>query len=91
MEKKPHYFEVVMNSVSEGVLNQEVILVREYAKTGAELTAKQMQFTRSATVPIVEACVKAFDEMSMPYQELGMAEMIAAVESLGKPGNPNKP
>jgi hypothetical protein len=74
--EKPHYFELVMNSYSEGVLNQEVVVVREYAPTGAQLTAKQMAFTKSAYPAISEAVIKAMDELSLPYQELGMQEML---------------
>jgi hypothetical protein len=91
---KPHYFELVMNSYSAGVLNQEVVLVREYAPTGAQLCAKQMAFTKLATVPIAEAVVKAMDEMSLPFQELGfqqMAEFFEEVEDGRPPLNPGKP
>jgi hypothetical protein len=76
---KPHHFEIVMNSYSDGVLNQEVI-VREYAKTGAQLTAKQMAMTKD----VIPAIVASFDTLSKPYQELGAAEMIAEVGT-GKP------
>jgi hypothetical protein len=89
---KPHYFELVMNSYSAGVLNQEVVIVREYAPTGAQLTAKQMAFTKSAYPAISEAVIKAMDEMSLPYQELGMQEMLDWFENLedGRPGKPPK-
>lgn len=83
-EDKPHYFELVMNSYSEGVLNQEVVIVREYAKTGAQLTAKQMAFSREASVPITKAVVDAMDKMSMPYQEIGIQEMADALGSFGQ-------
>ena len=82
-ETKPHYFELVMNSYSEGVLNQEVVLVREYAVNGAQLTAKQMAFTRDATVPIAKAVVDAMDKMSMPYQQIGLQEMADAIGEFG--------
>lgn len=83
-DAKPHYFELVMNSYSNGVLNQEVVIVREYAHSGAELTAKQMAFTRATTVPIAQAVVDAMDEMSKPYQEIGMQEMVDAISAFGK-------
>jgi hypothetical protein len=82
-EAKPHYFELVMNSYSEGVLNQEVVIVREYAVNGAQLTAKQMAFTREATIPIAQAVVDAMDKMSMPYQKIGLQQMIDAVAEFG--------
>ena len=72
---KPHHFEIVMNSYSEGVLNQEVI-VREYATTGAELTLKQMAMTKDVIPKIVES----FDNMSMPFQEQGLVEAAATYE-----------
>lgn len=72
---KNHYFEVVMNSYSDGVLNQEVV-VREYAETGAELTAKQIAFTKD----VIPAIVAAFDSMSAPLQEQGFKEMVEAVK-----------
>ena len=84
--KKPHYFDVVMSSTSEledgdvegfpaGVyLNQEVI-VREYAFTPSELTAKQMPFTKIA----VPAMLDAFDVLSKPLQEQGAIEMAEAL------------
>lgn len=53
-DTKPHYFEVVMNSFSEGVLNQEVI-VREYANTPEELVSKQMRYTNMALPTLVGA------------------------------------
>jgi hypothetical protein len=81
---KPHYFEVVMNSYSAGILNQECILVREYAATGAQLTAKQMAFTKSAAVPITQAVVDAMDKMSAPVQEVGMQQMVDAFEEFVK-------
>jgi hypothetical protein len=81
---KPHYFEVVMNSYSAGILNQECILVREYAATGAQLTAKQMAFTKSAAVPITQAIVDAMDEQSKPIQDIGMQQMIDAFEAFTK-------
>jgi hypothetical protein len=74
--EKPHYFELVMNSYSEGVLNQEVAFVREYAATGPQLTAKQMAFTKIVAAPIVATVVDAMDQMSLPFQELGMKEML---------------
>lgn len=85
-DKKPHYFEVCMNSYSNGVLNQEVVLVREYASTPGELTLKQMTFTKDAAAPIVEAVVKAMDNQSMPYQEEGMKEMAEAFGKANAPG-----
>ena len=69
VKKKPHHFEIVMNSYSDGALNQEVI-VREYANTPGELTLKQMAMTKDVIPKIVES----FDKMSMPWQEQGMAE-----------------
>ena len=83
---KPHYFELVMNSYSEGELNQEVVLVREYADTPSELTAKQMGFSKEAAVTIVQAVVDAMDKLSMPLQEEGMKEMLAAFEEMKKGG-----
>ena len=76
---KPHYFEVVMNSYSDGALNQEVV-VREYAATGAELTAKQMAFSKA----VMPAIMGAFDEMSKPMQEQGLEEIAEAFEGKGK-------
>jgi len=81
---KPHYFELVMNSYSDGALNQEVVIVREYANTPGELCLKQMTFTKAATVKIAQTVVDAMDEMSKPIQELGAAELIAAMEEFGK-------
>ena len=79
---KPHYFELVMNSYSNGELNQEVVVVREYANDPAELVAKQMAFTRAATVKIAQAVVDAMDEMSMPYQKMGEAEFAAILAAM---------
>ena len=81
---KAHYFELVMNSYSNGELNQEVVVVREYANDPAELVAKQMAFTKAATVKIAQAVVDAMDEMSMPLQEAGMAQMLKEFEEWGK-------
>ena len=80
---KPHYFDLVMRSVSEGVVNQEVVLVREYANTPGELTVKQMTFTKDAGVPLVQVVVDAMDKQSAPIQELGQQEMLAAFEAWG--------
>ena len=91
---KPHYFELVMNSYSGGIMNQEIVIVREYAPTGAQLTAKQMAFTRSAFPAIAQAVVDAMDEMSMPFQELGLEQMLEyfeTVEGGRKPGEGDKP
>ena len=93
MEKKPHYFELSLRSVSNGVLNQECPVVREYAETPGELTLKQMMFTKFAAVKIAQVVVDAMDEMSMPFQEIGMAELVAQMEEMGidKPkSNPKK-
>ena len=90
MADKPHFFELVMNSYSEGKLNQEVVLVREYATTPGELCLKQMSFTKSAAPAILDAVVKACDELSMPYQEQGMEEAMAAFSSPKKPGRSKK-
>lgn len=81
---KPHYFDLVMRSVSEGVINQEVVLVREFANTPGELTVKQMGFSKDAGVPIVQAVIAAMDKQSAPIQELGQQELLAAFESWGK-------
>ena len=67
---KPHYFEVVMNSYSDGVLNQEVV-IREYAATPGELTLKQMTFTKD----VMPSIVASFDAMSAPLQAEGLKEM----------------
>ena len=83
-EQKDHYFEVAMRSYSNGVLNQEVIIVREFAKTGAELTLKQMGYTKSAAVKIVQASIDAMDDLSGEYQKVGAAEIIAAMQGDGK-------
>ena len=91
---KPHYFELVMNSYSGGVMNQEVVIVREYAPTGAQLCAKQMEFTRTAFPAIAQAVVDAMDKMSMPFQELGteqMLEYFEEVEGGRKPPGKGKP
>jgi len=82
--KKPHYFELAMNSYSDGELNQEVVLVREYAETPSELTAKQMGFSKVAAVKIVQAVVDAMDQLSMPLQEEGLKEMMEAFEEMKK-------
>ena len=58
--------------------------MREYANDPAELVAKQMAFTRAATVKIAQAVVDAMDEMSMPLQEAGMAQMLKDFEEWGK-------
>ena len=85
-EVKSHYFEVVMNSYSGNgsVLNQEVVLVREYAETGAILTAKQMAFSKEAVVPMAKAVVDAMDKMSAPLQEEGYRQIQEAFEKFGK-------
>jgi hypothetical protein len=83
---KPHYFEIVMNSYSDGVLNQEVV-VREYANTGAELTAKQMAFAKV----VMPSVLGAFDELSMPYQEQGLVEMADAFQGKSKGKAKGKP
>jgi hypothetical protein len=79
-DKKPHHFEVVMNSYSlvdgKQMLNQEVI-VREYADTPSQLTAKQMELTRV----VIPAIVGAFDGMSKILQDQGMVEMAEAFEA----------
>jgi hypothetical protein len=80
---KPHHFELVMNSYSNGLLNQEVVLVREYANTPAQLTAKQMQFTKFAAAKIVAVCIEAMDEMSMPLQTQGFEELMAMFAEFG--------
>lgn len=91
-EQKPHYFELVMNSYSEGVLNQEVVLVREYANTPGELVIKQMTFTKDAAPGIMEAVIKAMDNQSMPLQEQGLKELEESFEKLKQPpGQANKP
>jgi len=68
-DEKPHYFEITMNSYSDGVLNQ-VVHIREYASTGGELTLKQMAFTKD----VIPAIVDSFDKMSGPWQEQGLKE-----------------
>ena len=89
IKHKPHYFELSMRSVSTDengdlVLNQEVPLVREYANTPGELTVKQMQFTKSEHIlTIVESVIKIMDDMSMPFQEIGVAELAAQLQTLG--------
>jgi hypothetical protein len=85
-DKKPHYFELVMNSYSEGELNQEVVIVREYAVNSVQLTAKQMAFTKEATVPIVQAVINAMDKMSAPLQEEGLNQMMEAFEEFSGAG-----
>lgn len=88
MKTKPHYFELVMRSVSDDTLNQEVIILREYAHTPGELCLKQMQFTKDVTAPITEAVIKSMDAMSLPIQELGMAEMVTSMEEFGGASKP---
>jgi hypothetical protein len=83
-DKKPHYFELAMRSYSNGEMNQEVIILREFAKTPGELTAKQMAFTKFAAGNIVGVVIDAMDEMSKPIQDMGMAEMAAAMEEFGQ-------
>jgi len=91
VKHKDHYFELSMRSVSrneagELVLNQEVPLVREFANTSGELTVKQMMFTKSDQIPvIIAAVIKIMDEMSMPFQEIGAAELATQLEALTKP------
>lgn len=85
MAKKEHYFELVMNSYSGGELNQEVVLVREYANTPGELTYKQMEFSKKATMPIIQAVLDAMDQMSAPVQEIGQQELLEAFAAFGKP------
>jgi hypothetical protein len=87
--KKPHFFEVVLNSTSDipdevlaefpgGIyLNQELIL-REYAFTSPELTAKEMQFSKI----VIPAMLQAMDEMSKPLQDEGEAQMQAVFEMM---------
>jgi len=87
---KPHYFDLVMRSVSNNVVNQEVVLVREYATTPGELTVKQMSFTKDAAVPIVQAVVDAMDKQSAPIQEIGQQELMAAFEEWGGGGKKKK-
>jgi hypothetical protein len=78
---KPHYFDLVMRSVSGGVVNQEIVIVREFASTPGELTVKQMSFTKDAAVQIVQAVIDAMDKQSAPVQEVGQQELLAAFES----------
>ena len=82
IKHKPHYFELSLRSVSNGVLNQECPIVREYADTPGELTLKEMKFTKTASLKIAAVVVEAMDEMSMPYQEIGVAEMAAQMEEM---------
>ena len=82
--QKDHYFELAMRSYSNGVLNQEVILVREFARTPGELTLKHIGFSKSAAVPIVQAVVVAMDEMSGAYQKIGEAELLALLQGDGQ-------
>jgi len=81
---KPHYFELSLRSVSNGELNQECPIVREYANTSGELTMKQMMFTKVAATKIAQIVVDAMDEMSMPYQEIGITELAAQMEEMAK-------
>jgi len=87
---KPHYFELIMNSYSGNILNQEVVIVREYANTPGELTLKQMTFTKSATPKIIEAVIATMDEMSMPLQEQGLKELTEAFEEMSKDKSSSK-
>ena len=75
IQTKDHYFELVMNSYSNGKLNQEVVLVREYADTSGQLALKQMTFTKDAAVTIVQACIDAMENQSLPFQMKGLQEM----------------
>ena len=85
---KPHYFELSLRSVSNGELNQECPIVREYANTSGELTMKQMMFTKAAATKIAEVVVAAMNEMSMPYQEIGIAELAEQMAEMSRgPGN----
>ena len=77
---KPHYFDLVMRSVSDNVVNQEVVVVREYASTPAELVLKQMTFTKDAAVAICQVVVDAMDKQSLPIQEMGVQELAAALD-----------
>ena len=82
-KEKPHDFTVrmEMDSYSDGVLNQKVgVFVTEYARTGEELTVKQMAFTRDGVPPMIEGAIKAFDNMSQPFQQAGMAKMLQDFE-----------
>jgi hypothetical protein len=76
-EPKPHYFELVMNSYSNGVMNQEIVILREYAPTPGQLVLKQMDFTRDAAPEIIDTVIKWCDKASKPYQEQGLAEVLA--------------
>ena len=90
---KPHYFELSMRSVSNGQLNQECPIVREYANTPGELCLKQMEFTKDTAEAIAKIVVAAMDKMSKPIQDIGAAEMVEAMKefSAGKGnGKPNK-
>jgi hypothetical protein len=77
--KKPHMFDIVMNSYSEVdgkvMLNQEVI-IREYADTPSQLTTKQMEVTRV----VIPSIIGAFDGMSKILQDQGAVEMGEAFE-----------
>lgn len=73
---KQHHFELVMRSFSNDDLNQEVVLVREYANTPAELTAKQMGFTKASGPALIAAVIDGMDQLSAPLQEVGMQEML---------------
>jgi len=84
--KKPHYFELAMRSYSDGKLNQEIIILREFANTAGELVLKQMTFTKGAAVTIVQAVIDNMDEQSMPLQEVGFNDMAAAFEEFGQKG-----
>jgi len=87
---KPHYFDLVMRSVSNDVVNQEVVLVREFASTPGELTVKQMSFSKDAGVAIVQTVIDAMDKQSAPIQEIGQQELMQAFEEWGNAGGKNQ-
>ena len=81
---KPHHFTVrlEMDSVSEGVLNQRVALeITEFAKTGQELTVKNMAFAREGIPEMVGGAIGAFDKMSAPFQQAGMVQLLEEFEA----------
>jgi hypothetical protein len=59
---KPHYVKVTIESVSEGVVNQEVTFI-EYAVTAEELVKKHFAISEG----IVSGVIGATKELAAPF------------------------
>lgn len=87
---KPHYFELSLRSVSNGKLNQEIPLVREYADTPGELVFKNIKFAKAARDPVTKVVMDIMEQMAMPFYEQGAKEIAEAFESFGKVNAPGQ-